>query len=186
MHIWAGHLLPTYKLENILSDLMKEPFFPVPYDVFQAQLTFHDFEAGREIKLTPEITIQTAFLNHPNNATGYRVNYKGRSVCYVTDTEHKKGILDQNIIDLIKGSDVFIYDSTYSDEEYEKKKGWGHSTWQEGIRLAKEANVKKYYIFHHDPSHKDEHMDDIAKKAKKLWEKKKVDVAKEGLVVDIK
>ena len=75
-------------------------------------------------------------LNHPNGATGYRVEYGGRSICYVTDTEHVVGEPDKNILGLIEGADYFIYDSTYSDDEFAEHEGWGHSTWQEGARMV--------------------------------------------------
>ena len=92
---------------------------------------------GEEWHLTPEIHIRTAALNHPNGATGYRINYKGKSACYVTDTEHIPGQRDQNILSLIEGADLVIYDSTYTDEEFSHHIGWGHSSWQEGVRLCR-------------------------------------------------
>ena len=59
-------------------------------------------------------------------------------------------------------ADVMVYDSAYTDEEYPKFKGWGHSTWQEALKIAEKANVKNTFLFHHDPSHNDERMDQIA------------------------
>ena len=55
-----------------------------------------------------------------------------------------------------------VYDAAYTDEEYPKFKGWGHSTWQEAVKIAKAANVKQTFLFHHDPSHNDKKMDEIA------------------------
>jgi phosphoribosyl 1,2-cyclic phosphodiesterase len=122
-------------------------------------------------------------LNHPNGATGYRVEFGGRVLCYVTDCEHKKGTLDRGILDLIQGADVFIYDSTYTDEEYGHYVGWGHSTWQEGVRLCEAAGVKKLLIFHHDPSHDDIFMDKVAAAATKARPGSLV--ANEGLVLEL-
>lgn len=183
IHIWAGHLYPEMNLEVALSDFMKEPFFPVPYDIFQSQLTFHDFHAGENYKINDEISIQTALLNHPNRATGYRLNYKGHSVCYVTDTEHIPGKPDEAILNLIEGTDVFIYDASYSDEQFSSRIGWGHSTWQEGCRLAKAANVKTYVPFHHDICHRDAHLDLVQAQAKQVFSK--TEFAKEGEVLSI-
>ena len=70
--------------------------------------------------------------------------------------------MDGNIVELIRNSDLFIYDSTYTDEEYPKHLNWGHSTWQEGVKLANEGNVKKFVVFHHNPDHDDDAMDTIA------------------------
>ena len=111
-------------------------------------------------------------------ATGYRVNFKGNSVCYVTDTEHKKDGLDDNILRLARDSDLLIYDSTYTENEYPNFVGWGHSTWQEGVRLSQEAGVKYYAIFHHDPAHDDAFMDNVEYEAKKEFAQ--AFVAKEG------
>ena len=62
-------------------------------------------------------------------------------------------------------ADVMIYDSAYTDEEYPKFKGWGHSTWQEALKVAVAAKVKNTFLFHHDPSHNDQRMDQIAEQA---------------------
>ena len=81
-------------------------------------------------------------------------------------------------MNLIKGSDLLIYDSSYSDDNFAQYKGWGHSTWQEGVRLAQTANVKKVAIFHHDPLNTDEKMAEIAKQAIQKWEN--TFIAKQG------
>ena len=82
------------------------------------------------------ISLSTVALNHPQGAVGYRVNFGGRSVCYITDTEHKAGEIDQNIKSLVSGSDLVIYDACFTDENYPNFAGWGHSTWQEGVKLC--------------------------------------------------
>jgi phosphoribosyl 1,2-cyclic phosphodiesterase len=132
-------------------------------------MTFHDFEAGDGFDLGP-VKIQTARLNHPQGATGYRINSGGKSLCYVTDTEHVPGTHDENILKLIDGADLLIYDSTYTDAEFPEKVGWGHSTWQEGVRLARRANVKQLAIFHHDPEHEDAFMENLEREAQDMWD----------------
>jgi phosphoribosyl 1,2-cyclic phosphodiesterase len=165
--LWAGHLLPTYSLEQVLVDMMMAPLFPVPPGIFQADVEYKDFKAGDALNPHPGITVKSAPLNHPNQATGYRIEYDGRSICYITDTEHPEAGRDQSILDLIRGADLVIYDSMYSDEEYPKFKGFGHSTWEEGIRLMEAAEAKKFVIFHHDPTHDDDFMDRLAEEAEK-------------------
>ena len=61
-----------------------------------------------------------------------------------------------------------VYDSAYTNEEYQNFKGWGHSTWQEALKVAEAANVKQTLLFHHDPSHNDEKMDQIAEEVSSL------------------
>ncbi len=169
--IHAGHLKDQGGVHNILSTQMHNPMFPVPLEAMQASLKFEDFEAGDGFTLFGDVTVKTAPLNHPNGATGYRVEYGGKSAVYVTDTEHVPGQPDQNILGLIEGADLVIYDSTYTEEEFPEKIGWGHSTWNEGVRLCQAANVKQLAIFHHDPEHTDDVMDAIAAESKKVWDR---------------
>ena len=177
----AGHLDESMGVRAVLGQLMEAPIFPVPLEVFGAEMIFRDFDVGDTLTPRPGVTIRTAQLNHPNDATGYRVECGGHSICYVTDTEHRKGGPDQNIISLIEGADIFIYDATYTDDEYPNFEGWGHSTWQEGRRLADAAGVKTYVIFHHDPSHNDEFMDAVAAEAERA--RPGTVVAREGMVL---
>ncbi len=162
--LWAGHLGAGMTLHRVLREFMMAPLFPVPPEVFKAQMEYRDFKGGDTLSPAPGITVRTAVLNHPDGATGYRVEFGGKSVCYVTDTEHVPGIPDKNILALIAGADIVIYDCMYTDEEYAKSyAGWGHSTWQEAVRLCKSAGVKKLVVFHHDPDHNDDRLDEIGR-----------------------
>ncbi len=162
--IHAGHLLPDMTVKQALCDLMMAPLFPVPPAIFGAHIEFKDFNVGETIQLSNAVRLRTAPLNHPNGATGYRIESGGKSICYCTDTEHKPGELDPNILKLIEGTDIFIYDCMYTDEEYAKSYvGWGHSTWQEGVRLCKAAGARKLVVFHHDPDHDDDRLDGIGR-----------------------
>jgi phosphoribosyl 1,2-cyclic phosphodiesterase len=169
IHIRAGHLAAQGGIEAALRQAMTEPLFPVPLDVFHADIDFNDFSAGATLDLGDGIIVRTAPLNHPNGATGYRVDYDGKSACYVTDTEHVPGKPDQNILDLIKDADLVIYDSTYTDDEFPRYVGWGHSTWQEGVRLCQAAGVQRFAIFHHDPTRDDDALDRIGAVAANLF-----------------
>ena len=169
IHIMAGHLTDSGGVEGALSNQMTYPMFPVPLEEMRAQLQFEDFRGGDSFDLYPDVRVSTAPLNHPNGATGYRIEYGGKSFCYVTDTEHVPGQPDQNILGLIEGADLVIYDSTYTEEEFPEKVTWGHSTWNEGVRLCRAANVKRMAIFHHEPDHDDDFMDALGEEAKKTW-----------------
>jgi phosphoribosyl 1,2-cyclic phosphodiesterase len=156
--VFAGHLAEQGGIREAIAGHMHEPMFPVPLDVMKARLTFTDFRAGETLDLGPGLRARTARLNHPNGATAYRLEHAGRSVCYVTDTEHVPGRPDENVLGLIAGADLVIYDSTYTDEEFPARVGWGHSTWQEGLRLVRRAGARRLVVFHHDPDHDDEVM----------------------------
>ena len=181
--IWAGHLSPDLTLEQVLIDMMMAPLFPVPLTIFAANMSYHDFRAGESVNVKPGITARTTELNHPNRATGYRIDYKGKSFCYLTDTEHTKDRLDGNILELIEGADYVAYDGMYTDDEYPDRVGWGHSTWQEGVRLCDAANVETFVLFHHDPDHTDDFLDGIAERLEARRPGSMV--AREGLVIDL-
>lgn len=168
IHIYAGTLEPYGGIQNFLEATFTAPLFPIDFKNFPAQIRYSDFNAGDVIQLSNKISIDTCALNHPNGAIGYRANYNGKSACYVTDTEHKIGEVDQNISTLIREADLFIYDSTFTDASYLQHKGWGHSTWQEGSRLSQESNVGRTAIFHHDPAHDDNAMQEIEKQTKQM------------------
>lgn len=179
--IRAGHLLPSSNVRKVLCELMMAPLFPIPPSVFGAEVTYQDFSCGETLKLDGDVKVKTGSLNHPNGACGYRIEFDGRSVCYITDTEHKPGSIDQRVVDLVAGADIMIYDSTYTDDEYPRFAGWGHSTWQEALRVADAANVKTCVIFHHDPSHDDVFMDNVSANAQSV--RPGTVVAREGMVL---
>lgn len=164
--LWAGHLGGGLSLQRVVREFMMAPLFPVPPEVFKAQIEYRDFRSGEVLPLerAPGVTVRTAPLNHPNGATGYRIEYAGKSLCYVTDTEHVPGQPDRSVLGLIEGADAVVYDCMYTDEEYARSYvGWGHSTWQEAVRLCKAARVKKLVVFHHDPDHDDDMLDALGR-----------------------
>jgi phosphoribosyl 1,2-cyclic phosphodiesterase len=161
LRVHAGHLDAGRRIETLMLGLIDDPLNPVNRQTLSAHLSFRAFAAGDVLTPGPGVRIRTASLTHPNGAIGYRVEFGGHSVCYVTDTEHNKDALDPNVLGLIEGADYLIYDATYTDAEYPRYAGWGHSTWQEGVRLCNAAGVKTYVVFHHDPAHDDAFMDRI-------------------------
>ena len=156
--VFAGHLAEEGGIREAIAGHMHEPMFPVPLDVMRARLSFTDFRAGETLDLGSGLRVRTAPLNHPNGATAYRIEHGGRSVCYVTDTEHVPGRPDERILELIAGADLVVYDSTYTDAEFPARVSWGHSTWQEGLRLLQRAGARRLVVFHHDPDHDDATM----------------------------
>ena len=181
--VMAGHLAFAGGVREVFANLMSNPMFPVPLTALQARLDFQDFTAGDDFDLGPDVHVKTVALVHPNGATGYRIQHAGKSFCYITDTEHTPGEPNQAILDHIKDADCVVYDCTYTDDEFPKKVGWGHSTWQEGMRLCRAANVKQFVIFHHDPDHNDEFMGRLEAEAQGLW--KDTVVARDNMVLDL-
>lgn len=159
--IWSGHLAGRMSTEEMVAGYMREPFFPVGPGCFAADLTFNDFASGDVIEAGDGVTIRTVGLNHPGGAVGYRIEYRGRSFCLITDTEHVPGMPDEAILSLIAGADTVVYDSAYSDEEFEAYAGYGHSTWQEGMRLCDAAGAEQLIAFHHQPEKNDSMLEAV-------------------------
>jgi phosphoribosyl 1,2-cyclic phosphodiesterase len=115
------------------------------------------------------------------------VTCQGRTVVYATDTEHYPDRLDENLLHLARNADILIYDACYTDEEYydpkSPKVGWGHSTWQEAIKLAKAAGVKQAVIFHHDPNHCDDFLDSVEVQVRSLFPNSVL--AREGMILPV-
>ena len=179
--IWAGHLLPKATLEETLGRLMSAPLFPVPLEAFGPQVKYYDFRAGDRLVLSDRIVVRTTMLNHPNDAVGYRIEFAGRAVCYISDTAHTPGETNQNVAGLIDGADLVIYDSMFNAAEFAERPHWGHSTWEEAVRLAQLYHVKRLALFHHDPVRTDDELDALGEKA--AARQPGAFVAREGLTV---
>lgn len=177
----SGHCAFGCTTHDALKGLMVVPLLPMDVDVFTADCDFLDFPVGETLDMGEGVVIRTGALNHPNGCTGYRIEFQGKSICYITDAEHIDGQRDQTIVDLIKDCDIFIYDSTYTDEELKTQPSFGHSTWEEGVRLADAAGVKTFVAFHHDPDHDDGFMDGVARDLEAV--RSGSEVAKEGMVL---
>jgi phosphoribosyl 1,2-cyclic phosphodiesterase len=159
------------------------PHFPVPFEDIDAKLSFHPVIPGDVFSLGP-LKLEVVRLNHPNGAVGYKVSREGRSIVYASDHEHDDEERHAALTEFARDADVLVYDSTYSDDEYEAHKGWGHSTWQEAIKLGKAAGVKeRIVLFHHDPSRDDHAADEIERAAQKM--SRLAVVAREGMVIEL-
>ena len=173
-------------IKQRLNDQMLHPNFPVPLQVMGSDLRFYNLKIGQPIRIG-KILVETALLNHPGEAVGYRVNWQGYSAAYITDTEHFPDKLDENVLWLARNADVMIYDATYTNEEYyspkSSKVGWGHSTWEEAIKVAKAAQVKKLVIFHHDPLHNDDFLDRVGEQVAQHFPESLM--AREGLSIPL-
>jgi phosphoribosyl 1,2-cyclic phosphodiesterase len=185
--VWAGHLKPEHSLPQVISHIMSPPIFPITDAAFKAKMHYHDFAAGGELKeerwAKAGVSIQTLPLNHPDRATGYRIEYNSHSLCYITDIEHIPGKINTDLVKFVSKADYLVYDATYTDENFQQYKGWGHSTWQEAVRIADAASVKNLILFHHDPEASDAILDQRAIQIEKM--RKGTLLAKEGMRLTI-
>jgi phosphoribosyl 1,2-cyclic phosphodiesterase len=162
IRFWGGHLTPPDGIEAALMRSWQAPLMPDMNAAFRADLRFRNFTAGDALGLHPGLGVGTVLLNHPGKAIGYRIEWAGASACYITDTEHPAHGLDRNLVRFVTGTDIMIYDASFTDEEYQSRVGWGHSTWRAAADLADAAQVGRLVLFHHDPRHDDSTMDTIA------------------------
>ncbi|GAB4278996.1 MAG: MBL fold metallo-hydrolase [Oscillatoriaceae cyanobacterium] len=176
-----GESMKQHFLERVLH-----PNSPVPLGGMYADIQFYELVCGNSFTID-DIEFETGPLNHPNNAMGYRVTWGGHSVFYCTDTEHFPDRMDEHVLHLARNADLFIYDAMYTDEEYHNPKapkyGWGHSTWQEAVKLALASGVKKLVIFHHDPIHNDDFLDNLEVTVRQEFPNSIL--AREGLRIDV-
>lgn len=165
LSLWAGHFENGMTTEAMLSSFMQPPFFPVTPSVFTATIEYCDFRAGDTLALQEDISVRTVPLDHPQGATGYRIDHAGTSVCYLTDTESGSSVVASSLIEIARGTDVLIMDSMFTDDELNACVGWGHTSWRQAVEIAEAAGAGTLVLFHHHPLHDDTHMDDIADQA---------------------
>lgn len=181
--IWSGHLDGTNKTRRMIENYMCPPYFPVGPEVFSASVSYRDFEAQDVLTPFNDVVIKTLPLNHHDNCIGYRIEFDNRSICYITDTTHIPDQPDQGIIDFVADTDLMIYDGTYTDEEFPTFWNFGHSTWEEGVRISKTAGVKRYCVFHHRPSRSDKDLDRIGEECKNAFRRSWI--GKEGMTIKV-
>ena len=168
-------------VERALGEQMANPYFPIDMSVMRATRNFYTI--GEETLQVGDARLTTRFLNHPQGCLGYRIEDGDRVLVYATDNEHGHELYDRNIRALSENADVLIYDAQYTPEEYKSKVGWGHSTWEHGIRIAKEVGVKELILFHHDPDHSDFLVDSMVEEARRDFPN--VHAAMEGMEIDL-
>jgi phosphoribosyl 1,2-cyclic phosphodiesterase len=165
---------PRDGVRAAMASQMRAPNFPVGLDAMRAELKFFDVPYGERILLSPFVTVRHVGVDHPNGCVAWRVDCGGRSVVYATDLELAEGegggVFD-GLVDLAHGADLLIFDAMYTPEEYEGKagfsrRGWGHSTYEMGARVAEKAAVGSLALFHHDPAHDDGFLDALGERAR--------------------
>ena len=152
-------------VQNLFAGQMGPIYFPVPFSVVAAAVEFEHLNAGSyEIG---DAVIEVMRVRHPSFVVGYRVRVGGRTICFIPDNELEGTGYEvgegwsQRIRDFVGDADVLIHDAMYTQEEYGARAGWGHSTFQQSVRLAEEAGAKRLLLFHHEPTRTDDELDDI-------------------------
>lgn len=165
VHIW-GPASSARSLHSRLSRYLSPPLFPVLIRDLPCSLTLHEIE-NSNFNIGP-FSIQSNYIIHPGPTVGFRVAGRHSVFTYLPDHEPalgKNGIIRNNQwisgIDLAKGTDLLLHDAQYTAEEYQNKKGWGHSAIDDTGYFAAVAGVKKLLLAHHDPSRSDEQLENM-------------------------
>lgn len=156
-------------LQETLEGQMTKPYFPIDFSQVAAVRDFHQIEAGEAVK-SGGFTVRPFPLNHPQGASGYRIECGGTVIVYATDYEHGNRDLDNTLCDYAQDANILICDAQYTPEEYESHRGWGHSTWENAVLLARDARAEHLMLFHHDPIHDDQTMMRISQDARLRFE----------------
>ncbi|MEM0964116.1 MAG: MBL fold metallo-hydrolase [Bacteroidota bacterium] len=141
-------------LTDLLCGQMSAPYFPVPFRELAAATETVRVASGEAFEIGP-MTVLPFPVHHPQGAHGYRIQSDGATLVYATDYEHGSPSHDEGLREVARGADLLISDAQYTPDEYELRKGWGHTTWEHATALASRAGVGRLLLFHHDPSHDD-------------------------------
>ena len=178
-------------LEGSLSGQMQHTYFPVQLDELRADIKFEEV-AEERFRVGP-FRVTSQLINHTTATVGYRLDGGDVSIAYVTDHEpfwwERTGARrthrfihpgEERHVAFVAGVDVLIHDAQYADSEYPAKRGWGHSTIEYAVDVARVANVKRLVLFHHDPNRDDDGVDALARAARERAGDMDVVAAAEG------
>jgi len=171
----------TRSLEQVMTEQMASPYFPVNLDQMRAKRDFFNIENG-SLPMEDGIRLRTAWLNHPQGCLGFRLETKDGVLVYATDNEPGDLVFDKAVRKLAEGADILIYDAQYLPEEYAaRRRGWGHSHWREAVNVVMESGAKELILYHHDPDHTDAIVDKVVEDARNYYPK--VRAAAEGMEI---
>ena len=157
---------PGAQLRRTIEGMMGKPYYPIP---MAATRHFIHLEKT-SININGAI-IRQAPLNHPQGCVGYRIEADGSVCVLATDTEPGSPVHDRAVRTLAQDADLLLYDSQYTPRQTQgEKKGWGHGSWREGVRIARQCSVKRLLLFHHDPDSDDAFVDSLVARSQKEFQ----------------
>lgn len=173
VQVW-GPPSPMLSLKERLARYMSPPLFPIDVHDVPATCQFHDLPA--EPWAIGSATVTAVPIEHPGPTVGFRIEENGRTLAYMPDHEPAVlGDFTNESPDWIDGYavaervDVLLHDSQYTAEEYEGRRGWGHSSFADAVAYARVTGARKLVMFHHDPAHSDSALEEMEAQAIELW-----------------
>lgn len=167
------------RLEKVLAGQMVDSYLPFTLHDLHADLLIKEVHDGEKIVVGNTTTILPRRLPHPGGVFGYRISCQGKAVVYASDVNHPPDGLSLSLIELAQNADLLIHDAQFTPAEKKERPGWGHSSWLEAVEAAQRANVGQLALFHHDPMHTDDELEEIERQAQARFPS--AFLAKEGL-----
>lgn len=175
-------------IKQQLESYISTPLWPVTMDIYGVNIDFHEIAEEGTFAIG-EVTVTTMPSNHPGGSTIYRLTHNSTSITIATDYEHIASNSEYSqlasLTDFARGSDLILYDAQYTPEEYEKCRGFGHSTYKKAIELQKLANAKQMLLIHHAPNHTDEFIDNLQERINSLEPELSITFAHEGQTISL-
>ncbi len=166
---FRSEYLGGQSLKRAFEAQMSHPYFPVNMSAMGAEREFTEVNGGDQFDV-PGARVTARWLNHPQGCLGFRFETSAGTIVYATDNEPGDPKLDQSLRDLAAGADIFINDAQYPPDQLKSsRRAWGHSSWLEGVKVAKEAGAKNLVLFHHDPDSTDKTLDGMLREAREKF-----------------
>jgi phosphoribosyl 1,2-cyclic phosphodiesterase len=179
---FRSEFLGSGSLQRVLEAQMATPYFPVDLSAMSAGREFTEV-AGGDRRVVGDTCVTARWLNHPQGCLGLRFETPAGTIVYATDNEPGVPEFDRTLRELAAGADILVNDAQFTPAQLAQRKGWGHSSWLEGVRLAKEAGARNLVLFHHDPDSPDKTVDAILREARGKFEN--TWAASEGMVMTL-
>jgi|YNPBryBLVA2012_1023415.scaffolds.fasta_scaffold00013_8 phosphoribosyl 1,2-cyclic phosphodiesterase len=160
------------QLRTIFTNQMSYEYFPISFADLKSRIEFTD--SCDERFTLDGYEVHTLQVNHPIYTLGIRIQRNDSSFVFITDNEllgAKPGTPWESFVEFCAGATYLIHDAQFFDAEYPKRRGWGHSTFEQALRLARDARVVNLGFFHHDPNREDGHLDRIKQRFQALGAK---------------
>jgi phosphoribosyl 1,2-cyclic phosphodiesterase len=155
-------------MEAALQGQMLRPYFPVAMTLLAAARAFSEVNPGHRWQVG-DATVEAVALHHPQGCLGFRIETAHGVVVYASDTEPGDSMGDDAVRYLAHEADLLIYDAQYSPAMLRHRQGWGHSSWLEGVAVARSARARSLVLFHHDPDSDDATIGRFVQMAREQW-----------------
>lgn len=170
-------------LEKVLADQVVQPYLPFGYRALEADLIVKEILDGERMVIGDDSVVEARVLDHPGGCLGYRVENRGTIFTYCSDTTHRNGSLNENVLRLAHNAHLLVHDAQYTPEQKALYPDYGHSSIIDAAQVASEANVGYLALFHHDPDSSD--RDVLAMQAAARTVFPRTFIAREGLTLQL-